>query len=396
MNSSESQSAQDPSKAVHSPVILPGATLGLLGGGQLGRMFAQAAQRMGYRIAVLEPSPDSPCGQIANHVIATAYDDPKGLAELAQFSQAITYEFENVAATAVEFLEAQGKPVRPGSRALRITQDRWLEKSFLLENQLPVTGFGLATSREELAKTLTRCRLPGFLKTTRGGYDGKGQISVDSLEAAEKGRQSFGGAALIYEEKVDFDLELSVVACRSVSGQMVAFPPFENEHQNSILHRTLFPGRVSSSLTEQAMELAKKVGQDLGFVGTYCVEMFAHRERGLVINEIAPRPHNSGHLTLNACSVSQFDLQVRALCGLPLPEPESLRAAVMLNLVGDGKGDQLRGIPDVLRFPNAHLHLYGKTKAPKGRKMGHLTVTDRTLAEAVKTVEALQKLLSWG
>jgi 5-(carboxyamino)imidazole ribonucleotide synthase len=396
MNSSISKLQVMENPDPRSSVILPDSTLGVLGGGQLGRMFAQAAQRMGYRVAVLEPSADSPCGQIAQHVITTAYDDATGLAELARHSRAITYEFENVSAKAVEFLESQGKPLRPGSRALRITQDRWLEKSFLLENQLPVTGFGLATTADELKKTLQQFRLPGFLKTSRGGYDGKGQMSVATAESAEIARRSFAGAALIYEEKVDFDLELSVVACRSVAGQVVAFPPFENEHRNHILDRTFFPGRISAAMATEAIELAKQVGRQLDFVGTYCVEMFAHQDGNLVINEIAPRPHNSGHLTLNACSVSQFDLQVRALCGLSLPEPELLRPAIMLNLVGDGMGDNLLGIPEALALPNVFLHLYGKTKAPKGRKMGHVTVTGSDLASAAKTVEKVQKLLSWG
>lgn len=395
MESNSSQSKLTVPNPPDANPILPGATLGLLGGGQLGRMFAQSAKSMGYRIAVLEPAQDSPCGQLADHVIATAYDDLEGLAKLASLSDAITYEFENVSASAVEFLEAQGKPIRPGSRALRITQDRWLEKSFLRDNQLPVTGFGLATTAEDLKKTLEHCRLPGFLKTSRGGYDGKGQVAVETADAAEVARQTFGGVALIYEEKVSFELELSVVACRSIQGDVVAFPAFENQHRNHILHQTFFPGRVTSELASQAIELAKQLGQNLGFVGTYCVEMFAGQS-GLVINEIAPRPHNSGHLTMNACSVSQFELQVRALCGLPLPEPEIWREAIMLNLVGDGRGDHLQGIPQALAFPNVHLHLYGKAKAPKGRKMGHLTVTGKNLAAAEIILEKVQKILYWG
>lgn len=379
-----------------SSVILPGATLGMLGGGQLGRMFAFEAKRMGYRVAVLEPSPDSPCGQVADTVIQAAYDDNSALAELAKISDAVTYEFENVAVEAVEFLEAQGKPVRPGSRALRITQDRWLEKSFLRDAALPVTPFGPATTAEELAATLRSAALPGFLKTTRGGYDGKGQVAVATAAEAEAARQGFRGVNLIYEQKVDFALELSVVACRGVDGGSFAYAPFENDHRHNILHKTVFPGRVSPEVSAEAHRIALALGQALDFVGTYCVELFATREGKVVVNEIAPRPHNSGHLTLEAATVSQFEAQVRAVCGLPLAPVESLCPAVMINLVGDGKGDQLLGIPETLALPGVALHLYGKTKAPKGRKMGHVTVTAASLDKALAVAAQVESLLRWG
>jgi 5-(carboxyamino)imidazole ribonucleotide synthase len=379
-----------------TPVILPGATLGILGGGQLGRMFALEAKRMGYRVAVLEPSPDSPCGQVADQVIAAPYDDRSALAELAAVSAAITYEFENVAAEAVEFLEAQGKPVRPGSRALRITQDRWLEKSFLRDAGLPVTAFGAATTAEELSATLQFARLPGFLKTTRGGYDGKGQVAVATAEEAEAARQGFQGVRLIYEEKVDFASELSVIACRGVDGQAVAYAALENEHRRNILHKTIYPGRVDGNVAAEAHRIALALGEALDFVGTYCVELFAGRDGRVLVNEIAPRPHNSGHFSLDACTVSQFEGQVRALCGLPLAPMELLRPAVMLNLVGDGRGDQLLGVPEALALPGVHLHLYGKSKAPKGRKMGHVTVTGTTLADAMAVAEKVERLLRWG
>jgi 5-(carboxyamino)imidazole ribonucleotide synthase len=379
-----------------TPVILPGATLGILGGGQLGRMFALEAKRMGYRVAVLEPSPDSPCGQVADRVIAAPYDDQVALAELAAASAAITYEFENVAAEAVEFLEAQGKPVRPGSRALRITQDRWLEKSFLRDAGLPVTVFGAATTAEELSATLRIARLPGFLKTTRGGYDGKGQAAVATVEEAEAARQDFQGARLIYEEKVDFASELSVIACRGADGQAVAYAALENEHRRNILHKTIYPGRVSEGIAAEAHRIALALGEALDFVGTYCVELFATRDGRVLVNEIAPRPHNSGHFSLDACTVSQFEGQVRALCGLPLAPMELLRPAVMLNLVGDGHGDRLLGVPEALALPGVHLHLYGKSKAPKGRKMGHVTVTGTTLAHALDVTDKVERLLRWG
>lgn len=368
----------------------------MIGGGQLGRMFALEAKRMGYRVAVLEPAEDSPCGQVADRVIAKPYADRDGLSELAECSAAISYEFENVDAAAVEFLEARGKPVRPGSKALRITQDRWLEKSFVRNLGLPVTPFGMATTAEELSATLAEIGLPGILKTTRGGYDGKGQAAVATAEGAEAARRSFGGAALIYEKRVEFNAEFSVVACRNPQGECVTFPVLENQHRHHILDKTLVPGRLPEAPARQARDMAVSLGHGLDFVGTYCVELFYTTSGDMVVNEIAPRPHNSGHFSLDGCTVSQFELQVRALCGLPLVEPELLRPSVMLNLVGDGGGDRLLGIAEALALPGVHLHLYGKTKAPKGRKMGHVTVLAETLAQACDQVEEVQKLLHWG
>jgi 5-(carboxyamino)imidazole ribonucleotide synthase len=383
-------------RSFDSQIILPGATLGLLGGGQLGRMFALEAKRMGYRIAVLEPSLDSPCGQIADIVIQKPYNDPLALRALVACSDAITYEFENVAAEAVVFLEAQGKPIRPGSFPLGKTQDRLVEKSFIRDMGLPVTPFGPATTAEELSETLRYATLPGYLKTTRGGYDGKGQVVVTTPADAEAARQVFGGVALIYEQHVSFTAELSIVACRNAAGQQVAFPVLENQHSHSILHRTLIPGRFPVAVATRAREMALALGDGLDFIGTYCVEMFVTSTGAIMVNEIAPRPHNSGHFSLDACSISQFELQVRALCNLPLVEPELLQPAVMLNLIGDGQGDTLLGVESALALAGVHLHLYGKIKAPKGRKMGHVTVMAETLAAATERMDAVQRFLHWG
>jgi len=368
----------------------------MIGGGQLGRMFALEAKRMGYRLAVLEPAADSPCGQIADIVLERPYEDKQALSELASLSDAITYEFENIAADAVRYLEGLGKPVRPGSRALEITQDRWLEKSFIRDLELPVTPFGLATTASDLATTLRSARLPGFLKTSRGGYDGKGQIGVSTPDQAESARQSFQGAGLIYEEAVDFSREFSLVAVRNPEGQSAAFPVLENQHRHHILHRTFIPGRIPPEAARQAESIALAIGRGLDFQGTYCVEFFLTRDERVLVNEIAPRPHNSGHFSLDACSHSQFEMQVRALCGLPLVTPRLLQPAVMLNLVGDRQGGRLDGIADILRVPGVHLHLYGKSQVAKGRKMGHVTVMADSLEEAIRLTDGVEDALSWG
>jgi 5-(carboxyamino)imidazole ribonucleotide synthase len=363
------------------PVLLPGATLGILGGGQLGRMFAMAAKRLGYRVAVLEPSPGSPCGQIADEVIQADYADEAALRRLAAVSDAITYEFENVDARAVEFLEGLGKPVHPSSAALRITQDRILEKTFARENGIPVTAFAAVRSEEEARAVFHGEEFPAFLKTARGGYDGKGQIKVHNGEECARAVRDtpvFGGRDLILEKLVPFVKEISVVACRGRDGSFVSYPPAENVHVRNILDVTVLPARLTDESARAAIEIARKVGEGLTAVGTFCVELFVLPDGDIWLNEIAPRPHNSGHATIDACLCSQFEQQVRALCGLPLGSPALLRPAAMVNLVGDGSGDHLHGVEKLLADPDVALHLYGKRHAPKGRKMGHFTVLGET------------------
>jgi 5-(carboxyamino)imidazole ribonucleotide synthase len=380
-------------------VLLPGATLGILGGGQLGRMFAMAAKRLGYRVAVLEPSPDSPCGQVADVVIQADYADEAALRQLASVSDAITYEFENVDARAVELLESLGKPVHPSSAALRITQDRILEKTFARENGIPVTAFAAIRSEDEARAVYHGDEFPGFLKTARGGYDGKGQARVNNgEECAAAAREMFAAGApdLILEKLVPFEKEVSVVACRGRDGSFAAYPPAENVHVRNILDVTVLPARISDESAAAAIEVARKVGEGLSAVGTYCVELFVLPDGEIWLNEIAPRPHNSGHATLDACLCSQFEQQVRALCGLPLGPTSLLRPAAMVNLVGDGHGDHLKGVEALLAEPDVALHLYGKTKAPKGRKMGHFTVLGGSGSSAETRARELRQHLSWG
>lgn len=381
-----------------SAPLLPGATLGILGGGQLGRMFAVAAKRMGYRVAVLEPSPDSPCGQVADVVIEAPYTDEAALRRLAEASDAITYEFENVDARAVELLEERGKPVHPSSAALRVTQDRILEKTFARENGIPVTEFAAVRSEDEARAVFGDKTFPAFLKTAHGGYDGKGQVKVHNGEECARAVHGMGGGArdLILEKLVPFEKEISVVACRGRDGSFAAYPPSENVHVRNILDVSVLPARIPDASAQAAVEIARKVGEGLSIVGTFCVELFMLPDGAMWLNEIAPRPHNSGHATLDACLCSQFEQQVRALCGLPLGPTTLLRPAAMVNLVGDGNGDRLLGVEALLEAPDVALHLYGKTKAPAGRKMGHFTVLGGSGSSAEARAKELRQLLRWG
>jgi 5-(carboxyamino)imidazole ribonucleotide synthase len=377
-------------------VLAPGATLGILGGGQLGRMFAMEAKRMGYRVVTLEPSPDSPCGQIADMQIEADYRDETALRTLADSCDVITYEFENIDAGAVEFLEKLGKPVRPGSAALRISQDRLLEKNFLRNAGLGVTAFAEVSDSEQLAAAAAQVGFPGFLKTTRGGYDGKGQAPINDMAQAEAAfRDLYRGQSLIWERKVPFLKELSVTACRGQDGNVACYPVAENVHVQNILDTSMVPARVSETASHAAKAVAEAVGQGLKIVGTYCVELFLVDGDGILVNEIAPRPHNSGHYTLDACACSQFEQQVRAICGLPLGSTALLKPSVMVNLLGAGTGDSLAGTDALLAVPELTFHLYGKAKAAAKRKMGHFTVLGKTIEEALAKAEAGRKLLRW-
>jgi 5-(carboxyamino)imidazole ribonucleotide synthase len=377
--------------------VLPGATLGILGGGQLGRMFALAAKRMGYRVVALEPSPDSPCGQVADDQIQADYADEKALRELASRCQAITYEFENIDARAVEYLEELGHPVHPDSHVLRVSQDRLLEKNFLRDAGLGVTAFRAVNTLAELEAAAAEVGLPAVIKTVRGGYDGKGQAVVNDLAAAQAAfAKLHRGAPLIWEKKVAFVKELSVMACRGQNGAAVAYPVSENAHVDNILDTGMVPARIGPEVAAKARAMAEAVGNGLGIVGAYCVELFLDAGDNLLVNEIAPRPHNSGHYTLDACLCSQFEQQVRAMCGLPLGSTAICKPSVMVNILGDGKGDTLYGVDALLKRPDTAFHLYGKAKAAPKRKMGHFTVLAETAEAALAEARAARALLNWG
>ncbi|MEY4764192.1 MAG: hypothetical protein RI907_865 [Pseudomonadota bacterium] len=364
-------------------VILPGATLGVMGGGQLGRMFVHAAQAMGYRTAVLDADPDSPAGLVSHVHLRTPYLDSEGLQQLAQVADAITTEFENVPAEALDEL-ARTRPVAPAGAAVAVCQDRAREKAHFVACGVPCAPHALIETPEQLA-AVTDDLLPGILKTARMGYDGKGQIRVKTRAELVAAWDELDRVACVLEAMLPLAYEVSVLVARGRDGQVVHFPIQQNLHRDGILAVTTVPAPdLSAAVAEQAYDSAHKIASSLAYVGVLCVEFFVLQDGRIVANEMAPRPHNSGHHTIDACDVSQFELQVRCMTGLPLVAPVLHSPCLMLNLLGDlwfpaGGSEQVE--PDwaaVLGLSGTHLHLYGKASARKGRKMGHLTVTGAT------------------
>lgn len=367
--------------------ILPGATIGVLGSGQLGRMFAIAARRMGYRVATFSPDEDTPTGQVADLEIAADYHDLDQVRQFAQRVSAVTFEFENVPADTAAAC-AEFAPVRPAGEVLHTTQHRIREKTFLQANGLPVANFRIVRDEADLEG------FTGILKTAGFGYDGKGQVRVRKPEDALAAWESIGRVEAVFEEFVDFECELSVVAARSVHGEFVHYGVVENRHANHILDLTIAPAGVPQHVADEAVEIAHAVLDALDVVGVLCVEFFYTRQGKLLINELAPRPHNSGHFTFDANTTSQFEQQLRAVCGLPLGATQQLAPAAMVNLLGDvwanGEPDWAAALAD----PQVKLHLYGKPEPRKGRKMGHITVLAETAQEAaVKALAARARLL---
>jgi 5-(carboxyamino)imidazole ribonucleotide synthase len=355
----------------------PPAMLGMLGGGQLGRFFVHAAHELGYRVTVLDPDPASPAGRIADRHLCAAYDDAGAIDTLAGTCVAVSTEFENVPAATLEALAAL-IPVRPGSRAVAICQDRRREKAFLREAGLPVGPYAVIESPADLAQ-VPATLFPGILKAARLGYDGKGQVAVASAGELAAAHASLGGVPAVFEARLPLDCELSVVLARDAAGQAAAFPVAENRHHHGILDVSIAPATVPGPLAEAARDAALRIAAGLDYVGTLGVEFFVSGG-ALFVNEMAPRPHNSGHYTLDACRTCQFEQQVRALCGLPLGDPSAMQAAVMVNLLGDlwfPAGSREPREPDwqaLLAVPGLRLHLYGKHTPRPGRKMGHFTV----------------------
>ena len=361
-------------------------TLGVMGGGQLGRMFVHAAQSMGYFTAVLDPDANSPAGLVSHRHIQTAYTDPEGLKQLAACSAAITTEFENVPAPALREL-AQHRPVAPGAEAVAIAQDRLAEKAHFGQCGVACAPYAAIESADQLEAVSLQNLLPGILKTARMGYDGKGQVRVKDVQALRQAWQDLKQVPCVLEKMLPLALECSVIVARGRDGQMVNFPVQRNLHRDGILAVTeVYEGHLPDALQTQAIAAARAIANGLNYVGVLCVEFFVLQDGSMVVNEMAPRPHNSGHYTLDACDQSQFDLQVRTLAGLPLTQPRQHSAAIMLNLLGDVwfDGQSKMRTPDwaaVLALPGTHLHLYGKTQARKARKMGHLNVTGASISE---------------
>ncbi|WP_018232688.1 5-(carboxyamino)imidazole ribonucleotide synthase [Thioalkalivibrio thiocyanodenitrificans] len=373
-------------------MILPGETLGMLGGGQLGRMFTVAARTLGYRVLVLDPDTGSPAGRMADEHLHAAYGDAWALEQMAGRCAAVTTEFENIPADTLETL-AQSLPVRPSAACLLRTQDRGREKTFIQSLGLPTAPFRVVGEAVELDDAFAQVGAPAILKRAALGYDGKGQIPVDSPEAARRAFADLGSVPSVLERRVDLAMEISVVLSRGVDGSTRSYPVAENVHRSGILHTSIVPARAPGELVEAARQAAMRLAEAMDYVGLMAVEFFITTAGELLVNEIAPRPHNSGHFTLDACVTSQFEQQVRAVCGLPFGDTRLLSPVVMVNLLGDLWAG---GEPDwsaLFRHPAAKLHLYGKAEARPGRKMGHFCVLgddlERVIAEAEAIFDAL-------
>jgi len=376
-----------------APPILPGATVGVLGSGQLGRMFAIAARRMGYRVHTFSPEYDTPTGQVADREVQARYDDLDAVRAFARGVDLVTFEFENVAAEAAA-VAAEHAPVRPAGAVLHTTQHRLREKRFLAGAGFPVTPFAAVHGLAELEDGLAALGLPAVLKTAGWGYDGKGQEVISTLDGAAAAWERLGTAEAVLEAWVDFEREVSVVAARGLDGELADFGVIENRHRRHILDLSIAPADLPPSLAREASAIARGVLESLDVVGVLCVELFVTRGGRLLVNELAPRPHNSGHLTFDACVTSQFEQQLRAICGLPLGATELLRPAAMANLLGDLWAD---GEPDwvaACRSPAVKLHLYGKATPRPGRKMGHLTALAPDRDEALRRVVAAREALT--
>ena len=373
-------------------IVLPGATIGVLGSGQLGRMLALEARRMGYRVHTLSPGVDTPTGQVADLEVSAEYDDLEAIRTFARGVDVVTFEFENVLNDAAD-AAAEVVPVRPSGAALHITQQRAREKGFLADRGYPVAPFAKAQSLDELAVALGAVGLPAIVKTSAFGYDGKGQHRVNHIEEGERVWGLIGHQEAIVEQLVDFSMEISVIAARGLDSGFAHYGAIENRHRNHILDLSVCPARVPEGIATEAVHLAHRVLDDLQYVGVLCVEFFVTTDGRLLVNEIAPRPHNSGHFTIDACVTSQFEQQVRAVCGLSLGDTAQVKSAAMVNLLGDL---WVNGEPDwaaAMAVPDVKLHLYGKSGPRVGRKMGHLTALGDSVEEAAAKALAARDVL---
>ncbi len=372
--------------------FLPGSIIGVLGSGQLGRMFAMAARRMGYLVHTFSPETDTPTGQVADTEVTGAYEDLDAVREFARRVEVVTFEFENIPATTVEAI-AELVPVRPNGALLHTTQNRIREKTYLAEAGFPVTPFRPVRSLEDVHEGLARLGLPAIIKTAGFGYDGKGQRRVTTVDEAADAYLSQDGTELILEKQIDFEREVSVVAARGVDGQIAHYGVIENQHERHILDCSVAPAAVAPEIARRAVEITESLLTELDVIGVLCVEFFLTGDGTLYINELAPRPHNSGHLTIDACTTSQFEQQLRAVAGLPLGETTLRCPAAMVNLLGDiwlGTEPDWRA---ACAFPNVKLHLYGKREPRAGRKMGHLTACAPTPDEARSLARAARNAL---
>ncbi|BFT69110.1 5-(carboxyamino)imidazole ribonucleotide synthase [Paenibacillus sp. P36] len=375
-------------------VIKPGGTIGVLGGGQLGRMLALAGRNMGYRFVTLDPTEDAPCGQVADEQILANFDDVEAARKLAALSDVITYEFENVDAHVTSILMNESY-VPQGSELLYTTQHRLREKRAIEAAGVPVAPYTEIKSAAELKEAVIKFGTPCVLKTATGGYDGKGQWVIRSLDEVEEAYETLSRAKteLVLEQFIHFDKELSVIAARSPRGEVKAFPAAENIHVHNILHQSIVPARIPADVQQEAEKLATRIAEGLGVIGLIAVELFLTKDGQLYVNELAPRPHNSGHYTMEACRTSQFEQHVRAICNLPLGSTELLSPVVMVNLLGEhieplnGQIDQPGFLEDADLGVSAKVHLYGKKEAKEKRKMGHINLLTNDVEQALTWIE---------
>lgn len=361
---------------------LSGSTIGIIGGGQLGQMMALSAKEMGYKVIILDPQDNCSAAQVSDAQIVAEYDDLDSLIELAKHVDVMTYEFENVDAETIEEV-SQYTYIPQGTKALTVTQNRISEKGFLEDNGFPVVPHAIVEDMKEFEQAIKKIGIPSIIKTTRGGYDGKGQIRIED--------ESFNGigdlvssSECILEKTIDLDKEVSVVISRNIAGQTSIFPVIENIHRDNILHLSICPARISDKLSQQIHEIAEGISEKLELVGTMCVEFFISAQEDLYVNEIAPRPHNSGHLTIESCNISQFDAHIRGICNLPMPKINLLQSAVMVNLLGQ---HLVNARLDVFNHADWHLHDYGKDEIKHNRKMGHITILTNDVNETQKSIE---------
>ncbi|HEX8736196.1 MAG TPA: 5-(carboxyamino)imidazole ribonucleotide synthase [Pyrinomonadaceae bacterium] len=374
-------------------IIQPNSTIGVFGSGQLGRMFAIEARKMGYRVHTFSPASDTPTGQVADFETSADYEDLGKVRKFAEAVDVVTFEFENVPSKTVE-VAAQFVAVHPKGEILHTTQNRLREKTFLSQNGFPVTPFRHVKTLEDLSSAARETGFPCVLKTAGFGYDGKGQTKIEAFGEIENAFAALKNQEAVLEAFVEFEKEISVVCARDWTGDFAHYGVIENEHARHILDVSFAPALVTEKIYREAIEIARSVAEAFDYVGTLCVEFFLTKDEKLLINELAPRPHNSGHLTFDACAVSQFEQQLRAVCGLPLGSTEFYKPAAMANLLGDVWRAGEPVWTNALKFPNLKLHLYGKAEPRGGRKMGHLTALAGTAREAVETVRKAREELA--
>lgn len=370
---------------MNKKVILPGQTIGIIGGGQLGRMMALSAREMGYKIAVLDPTPNSPCGQVADYEITAEYSDIEAIKQLAEVSDVITYEFENIDVEALEYL-VENSYLPQGSELLKLTRNRLTEKTSIQNLGIQVAPFQLVENEIQFFEAISLIGLPAVLKTTTGGYDGKGQVVIKSKEDYEEALKLVAKQQCILEGWVNFVKEMSIIVARNLDGEVNTFPIAENVHINQILHTSAVPANISITVKEKVDQYAEKIASSFHLVGVLAIELFVTSDEQVYVNELAPRPHNTGHYSMNAAVTSQFNQHVRAICNLPLGDTALLKPVVMVNILGEHVEQVVNAMQ---KDRTLNVHLYGKEESKKGRKMGHVNIMGTSTEEAMKKVEEL-------